>query len=245
MLHALKRSTVGHSAAKHEPVNAEFETLRTNLENVQKSLQTAVNEIDGAQKAYKKAATDAGKFSTTMHSLYPKDDETRELFKTTVDQVVDSVPKDLEGITEPNSKMRALERMVGAYLTEIKSLSADYPKLETARKDYAMYQAKVEKLGKKESDNDKQSRNMSKLEDAKAKYNSLLEGIIHRMKITYEKASLMFRASYAAYWIYQKAVLDILGKHFGPAMSYAAEHADSILQDATIAQTPPSPSTAK
>eukprot|EP00178_Gracilaria_changii_P025462 TRINITY_DN78446_c0_g1_i1.p1 TRINITY_DN78446_c0_g1~~TRINITY_DN78446_c0_g1_i1.p1 ORF type:complete len:245 (-),score=54.53 TRINITY_DN78446_c0_g1_i1:86-820(-) len=241
MFHALKRSTVGHSAAKNEPVNAEFETLRTNLDNVQKSLQTAMGDIDDAQKAYTKAAADAGKFSTTMHSLYPKDDETRELFKTTVDQVADVVPKDLETITEPASNVRALERMVSAYLTEIKTLSAEYPKLETARKDYAMYQAKVEKLGKKDSDNDKQSRNMGKLEDAKAKYNSMLEGIIHRMKITYEKASLMFRASYVAYWIYQKAVLEVIGKHFGPAMSYAADNVDGILQEVTTAQTPPSP----
>ncbi|CAN8067935.1 unnamed protein product [Agarophyton chilense] len=243
MLHALKRSTVGHSAAKNEPVNAEFETLRANLENIQKSLESAVSEIDGVQKAYKKAAADAGKFSTSLHSVYPNDDETRTLFKKSVDQVVDVIPRDLENIVQPASQVCTLERMVGAYLTEIKALTADYPKLDTARKDYAMYQAKVEKLGRKDSDNDKQSRNMSKLEDSKAKYNSLLEGIIHRMKTTSEKANLMFRAAYVAYWIYQKEVNAVFSEHFGPSMAYAAENVDGLLKEATELQTPPSPST--
>ncbi|PXF48179.1 hypothetical protein BWQ96_02131 [Gracilariopsis chorda] len=241
MLHALKRSTVGLSAAKHEPVNTEFENLKTNLDNVQKSLSTALSEIDGAQKAYKKAATDAGKFSTTLFNLYPNDDDTRVLFKTTLDQVVDVVPKDLEEAIEPTSQVRSLERVVSAYLTEIKSLAEEYPKLDTARRDYAMYQAKVDKLGKKDSDSDKQSRNMGKLEDSKAKYNSLLEGTLHRMKKTYEKAAIMFRASYIAYWIYQNSVHDILGKHFGPAMSYARLHADAVLLESGTASAPPSP----
>lgn len=243
MLHALKRNTVGLSAAKHEPVNTEFENLKANLDKIHKSLSSALSEVEGAQKAYRKAATDAGKFSTDLHNLYPNDDDTRALFKTTLDQVADVVPMQLEAAIEPTSQVRSLERVVGAYLTEIKSLSEEYPKLDTARRDYAMYQAKVDKLGKKDSDSDKQSRNMGKLEDSKAKYTSLLEGILHRMKKTCEKSGLMFRASFVAYWIYQNSVHDILGKHFGPAMSYARLHADAVLQEAGSASAPPSPTT--
>lgn len=241
MLHALKRNTVGHHAAKNEPVNPEFDGLKDKLEQVQKSLTTATLELNNAQKAYKNAASEATTFSTALHAMYPTDDEFREVLKTSVSEVADPIPKAMEEVLEPASKVRVIERMVNSYITEIKSVSQEYSKLENARKDYAMYQAKVGKLEKKDSANDKQSRNMSKLEDSKAKYNSLLEGTLHRMKSTHSKAKDMFRAAFVAYWLYQNAIHDILGKSFGPSMAYATLNADSIISSLERKQTPPSP----
>lgn len=230
MFHSLKRKTVGHSAAKHEPVNTEFDNLRQGLDNVSKALTAALADIDVAEKSWNTLSKSAAHFSSGLHSLYPKEDDLRTLFKKTLDEVESPLQKEMAVIAEPTSKVKGIERIVRAYLTEIKTLSAEYNKVNNARKDYAMYNTKVDKLGKKATESDKQSRNLDKLEDSKAKYESILGGTVHRMKSTYEKAPTMFRAAFVAYWLYHSQMSSAVGKHFKTSYNYANAHAEGLFK---------------
>lgn len=240
MFHSLKRKTVGHSAGKHEPGNTEFDNLKQGLDNVSKALTAALADIDTAEKSWKTLAKSAAHFSSGLHSLYPKEDDLRALFKTTLDEVEAPLQKEMDSVTEPTSKVKSIERIVRAYLTEIKTLAAEYNKVSNARKDYAMYNAKVDKLGKKTEQSDKQSRNLDKLEDSKAKYDSILGGTVHRMKSTYEKAPTMFRAAYVAYWLYHSQMSSSVTKHFKPSYTYSNAHAEGLFKlSESSAHVPP------
>lgn len=244
MLHSLKRKTVGHSAGKREPVNAEFDTLRQGLDNVSKALTAALADIDTAEKAFNTLTQSASHFSSGLHSLYPQDDDLRTLFKSTLDEVEGPLATEMAKVSEPTSKVKGIERVVRAYLTEVKTLSAEYHKVDIARKDYGMYQAKNDKLGKKTDQTDKQSRNLDKLETAKAKYTSILDGTVHRMKSTYEKAPKMFQAAYVAYWLYHSQMTASISKHFKSPSTYANAHADLLFKLSESASHTPEATTA-
>lgn len=231
MFQSFKRRTVGLSAARQQPINAEFDTHRNHLQNVAKSLTTALSEIDQAEAQWKELIKSNEHFSSSLHSLYPIEDDVRALFKSTLDSVQGVFPKEIADASSPTSQVRGIERMVKAYLTEIKTLSAEYPKVDHARRDYAMDQGKLEKLGKKEGgSNDKQTKALDKVEASKAQYTSILDGTVHRMKTTYEKAPTMFRAAYVAYWLYQNKVMTIIDKHLGHSQTYAKAHAESLFK---------------
>lgn len=209
-------------------MNAEFDHVRQSLDNVSKALTGALTDIDQAEKSWRTLVSSSEHFSSGLHSLYPQDDDVRNLFKKTIDDVGGPLTKEMADATDAKSKVKTIERMVRAYLTEIKTLAAEYSKVETARKDFAIYQTKVDKLGKKEAESSKQSRNLDKLENSRATYNSVLEGTTHRMKTTYEKAPTMFRAAYVAYWLYHSTMSSIVTKHFKPSFDYAKAHADHL-----------------
>lgn len=234
MLHAIKRKTVGAAAARHEPVNAEFDNLRQSLDNTSKALTAALEDIESAEKSWTSLVTSTTHFSSGMHTLYPQEDDMRTLFKKTLTEVEAPLPTEMTEMVEPKSKVKTIERMVRAYLTEIKLLTSEYPKVEAARKDFAMYQSKVDKLEKKEGVVDKQSRNLDKLETSKVSYDALLEGMLHRMKTTYEKAPTMFRAAYVAFWLYHSQMSALVERHYKPAFAYSNEHADNLF---SISQT--------
>eukprot|EP00177_Eucheuma_denticulatum_P007430 GFKZ01013524.1.p1 GENE.GFKZ01013524.1~~GFKZ01013524.1.p1 ORF type:complete len:244 (-),score=42.44 GFKZ01013524.1:630-1361(-) len=228
MLHALKRKTVGIAAARNEPVNAEFENIRQSLANVSKALNAALSDVDSAEKSWNTLVSNSTHFSAGLHSLYPEEDDLREIFKKTLENLEGPLSKEMATLNDPTSKVRGIERMVRAYLTEIKTLTAEYHKVEKARKDYVMYQNKVDKLGQKEGQSDKQSRNLDKLEAAKATYHSILDGTIHRMKSTYEKAPTMFRAAYVSYWLYQSQMTALVQDHFKESFTIAKSNTDSL-----------------
>lgn len=228
MFHSIKRATVGLAAGKHEPKNAEFENMRNKMENVNKALASALNDIEGAQKTWHAVVDSSDRFAASLHTLYPNEDQVRALFKSALDEVRGPIAEDMHAIVNPSSQVRSIERNVRAYLTEIKTLTAEYNKVENARKDYAMYQAKTEKLDKSSNGTDKQSRNLDKLESSRATYHSILDGTLHRMKTTYDKAPVMFRATHVAFWLYQSRMNDLLSKHFSNSFDYAAQNCDSL-----------------
>lgn len=116
------------------------------------------------------------------------------------------------------------------YLMEIKTLQGEYKKVDVARTDYGLYQDKVDKLEKKNSESDKQNRNLDKMEGARATYTSILDGMVHRMNSTYAKSSTMFRAAFVAYWLWQSRMNRIVGEHFQPAIAYATANEHTLFQ---------------
>lgn len=234
MLHSIKRKTFGRVTSKHQPVNAEFDTLSNNLENVQKALTAALDDIDTSDKAWKAVVSNTNEFSSRLHTLYPQDDDVRALFKASLD-VQDKIAPEIESVKDAKSKVKSIERMVRAYLIEIKTLTEEYSKVEKARRDYSLYQSKANKLSKKaQGDSDRQSKNLDKLEASKATYNSILLGAVHRMTSTFEKSPTMFRATFVAYWLYQSRFSGVISTNFARSFEYANTHADDVFN---IAQT--------
>lgn len=228
MLHALKRKTVGGIQARHEPKNAEFDNLRQRLDNVQKALTNSLDSASKAEKSWIGVTDSAQNFCEGLHSLYPQDDAVRILFKKTLDDA-SALQKEVKHGAEAASNVKSIERMVRGYLAEIKTLKTEYPRVEAARKDFGMYHRKVERLGSQNTKkDDKRRKFLDLLENSKATYDSILDGIIHRMRTTYDKSPTMFRAAYVAYWLSQLRIHSAVSRYYQPALAYAAENESNL-----------------
>jgi len=243
MMHKLKRNIVGGIQSRHEPKNAQFENAQQRLDNIERALTNALESIEKAEKSWNEVADSAGEFCDGLHSLYPADDEIRTLFKKTLDET-NALQLEVKAEPDISSNTQQIERVVRGYLTEIKTLKGEYPKVEVARKDFAMYQRKVDKLEHKEPGDEKKVKFLDLLEGARASYFSILEGIILRMNSTYDKSPTMFRAVYVAYWLAQRRVHDAVTKHFQPSILYASHNEAGLFKDikppAAIAPPPSS-----
>lgn len=228
MLHSIKRHTVGRHDAKQEPVNSGFETYRTNLENVRKALATSLDDIVKSETSWNVVVSNMEKFSSDLYTLYPQGDEMRPIFKSTVDEVVEPLSKEITEVTGPRAKISPIVRMIRAYLSEIDALTGEYGKVDKARKDYAMYTVKTDKLEQKDAETSKVSRNLDKKEEAKATYDSLLDGTLHRMKTTYEKCPTMFKAAHVAFWLYQDSTTKLLNEKCRTPFAYASVNCDTL-----------------
>ncbi len=227
MLHKLKRNVVGGLQARNEPKNAQFENAQQRLDNVERALTNALDSIDKAEKSWIAVADAAQDFCDGLHSLYPQDDNIRMLFKKTLDET-STLQKDVKTDSDASSDVKGIERVVRGYLSEIKTLKSEYPKVEVARRDYAMYQRKVDRMEHKDSQDEKKVKFLELLEGARATYYSILDGIIHRMNSTYDKSPTMFRAAFVAYWLCQRKVHGAVSEYFQPAIDYAGENESNL-----------------
>lgn len=227
MLHKIKRNVVGGLQARNEPKNAQFENAQQRLDNIERALTNALDSIDKAERSWVAVADAAQDFCDGLHSLYPQDDDIRALFKKTLDET-NSLDREVKTDPDVSSNIKTIERVVRGYLTEIKTLKGEYPKVEIARRDFAMYQRKVDKLEHKDAADDKKARFLELLEGARATYHSTLDGIIHRMNSTYDKSPTMFRAAYVAYWLTQRKEHAAVSLYFKPAIEYAADNETNL-----------------
>lgn len=227
MLHSFKRAVSGGIQARHEPKNAEFENAQQRLDNVERALTNALDQIEKAERSWIAVADGARDFCDGLHSLYPQDDEIRTLFKKTLDQT-SALQDEVKTTPDVSSQVRSIERVVRGYLTEIKTLKGEYPKVETARKDFAIYQRKVDKMEHKDAQDEKKAKFLQLLEGGRATYFSILDGIIHRMNQTYDKSPTMFRAAFVAYWLCQGKVHAAVSQHFQPALAYAEQNQNDL-----------------
>ncbi len=234
MLHKIKRNVVGGLQSRHEPKNAEFETAQQRLENIERALTNALDSIEKAERSWERVADTASEFCDGLHSLYPLDDELRTLFKRTLDETA-ALQREVKAEADVGGNVQQIERVVRGYLTEIKTLKSEYPKVEIGRREYAMLQRKVDKLEHKDPADEKKMRNLDLLEGARATYFSILDGIIHRMNSTYNKSPTMFRAAFVAYWLTQRKVHGAVSQYFQPAINYASENEAGLFKNLSSA----------
>lgn len=228
MFHVIKRKTIGGIQSRGEPNSAEYTETKERLHEIQKGLNYALESIGTSRKAWTSISHQWPKFCENLQSLYSKNDRTQEVFKKSAEGAT-VVNKELvlkEGNTATNT--HSIELMVKGYLAEIQTLKPEYAKVEAARKDYAMCERKMSKLDVKSSKNGRKEKHMERLETVKAKYDSVLKGVTHRMNLAIDKADSMLRAIFVAYWMEQKNSIDTLMQNAAGPMEYAASNEDQV-----------------
>lgn len=233
MLHKVKRSVVGGLQARNEPKNAQFEATKQRLEGVEKSITTAVSSIEKVQRTWIPVADGAHEFSWALHSNYGFEDELRMPLKDALEET--SALERFVKAERPD--VVVLERVLRGYVTELRGLKSEYPKVEKARLNYAMASHKNDKLESKGAASDKKAKQLETLEGCRATYYSALDSSIHRMQTTLEKAPAMFRAAFIAYWLSQRDMYREVAARFEKAIEYADKNEHCIISDVTAAKT--------
>ena len=100
----------------------------------------------------------------------------------------------------------------------------DYKLVADAKREFELYNHKVEGLDKHNKEGDKKSRNLDKLESSRIAYDTALKGSMTKIDGAYAKAPSMFTAVYVAYWLHQARMQKMVDSHFKPSIHYAKSH---------------------
>lgn len=228
-MHKIKRCVVGGMQARHMPKNAQYENQRKRLDKTERALTHALDSIDAAKHLSVNVAEHNKEFCHGLTSVYPREDDMQTLIKKTMEDTT-ALEREVKITPDGSSSISAIELHIRAYLTEIKSLKGEYQNVEKSRRDYAMYQHKVDKLERKQAANDKKSRYLELFEGARATYDSVLDGVLHQLNSTLDKAPAVFESAYIAYWLTQGKVHSAMTLYCKPAIEYAIDNESKIVR---------------
>ncbi len=210
-MHKIKKRTA-QVTLKQTPENAEFNQLHSALENLAQYLKGSSKALNDCENSWSNVCNKQLQFAETFASRYPDNDVLREMGKQSAQAshtLIKTFTRRSEASDAPHWKIDAI---VHTYLDEISSLSSEYKKITPAYTEVARYSKKVSDLqqAKKPSD-EKVGRNLEKLEDAKRKYEDIMERLINQMKEVYGKRQIALKANYVAYWSSQLRAFDLVG----------------------------------
>lgn len=217
MMHKIKKAATTTKGTE----NAEFADFRGRLENLSSYLRESSSALNESERAWKEVCNRQKVFAEKFANRYPDKDQVRDFSKqsaTASQKLVKEFVLKVDGSTAPHWQVDAV---VQDYLSEISHVQTEYPTVADAMKEVTMYTKKVDDLqNAKKPDEAKIGRNMEKLEEAKAKYEEILDRVVENMKEVYNKRQVALKATYVAYWSSQLRAFNMLDESLEPTREF-------------------------
>lgn len=203
----------------------EFCNVKQKLANVATALDDCVAGLYTAENNWRAIYTGMKKFSHNFYTLYPSDDEVRRLGKATLKStqgLVDEVENDGNILDERMESIHVIDRVIKAYLAEIRTLQKEFKNVTSAKNDFSKAKNRLERYENgKRVDPDRRAVFADNLHDRERTYQCLLEGLTNRLASTYDKHSQVFQAAYVAYWLRVDYARDLMDRHLKSHREYA------------------------
>ena len=177
------------------------------------------------------------KFSHNFYTLYPSDDEVRQLGKTTL-KSTQNLLEEVENsqgtkviMDEKIENIHAIDRIIKAYLAEIRTLQKEFKNVSHSKHEFMKWKNKLERYeGGKKVDPDKRQFFAENVMEKERTYQCLLEGLTNRLASTYDKHSQVFQAAYVAYWLRVDYAREIMDRHLRTHREYAKRLEKSVVR---------------
>jgi len=227
-LHSVKKAAANMKASSM-PENAEFTSLKAQLDGLYKFLETNNNNIAELGSKWTALANDTKKMTENYASLYPETDAVKPAAKEASSAAAKSAGR-AAGI-ESGEKVGTIVKTIKKYLTELSALNPEYAKLADAKVEYEMYKSKTEGLeGAKKKDAEKIERNQGKTEAAKISYEGSLDSTVVRMKALWAKRGPVLKASLTAFWLAQSGHVAQLTEDLAVPTKFAADNEAAMVK---------------
>jgi hypothetical protein len=212
MMHKIKKAAATVTT-KTTPESAEYAEYVIKLSNLATYLKASSAALGESERSWKEVCNKQKAFADAFSNKYPDNDTVRGFAKNSAAKsqaLVKEFVLKTEGSTAAHHE---LDATVQEYLAEIAAVQEQYKEVTDLNTEMQMYAKKVADLSKaKKTDEAKTSRNMEKLEEAQASYDTKLEKIVGQMKVVYAKRGVALKATYVAYWSSQLRAFDLLSE---------------------------------
>lgn len=224
--------------------DAEFDKVKTQLNNVATALQACVDALKTVSDDYARLYSGVHKFANDFYSLYPTDDDVRRLGEATVGNA-EALKEDAQAraLDEPSvASVHAIDRHIRAYLTEIRNLQKEFKKVTSARIDYDVEVERLERAERRGADDGKISSIQDQLRTRKQIYDTTLSALTRRLASTYDKHGHVFQAAWTAYILKLDDGMALLDRHMKTHRAYAKKiHKDVLRVNPNAADPSPKP----
>lgn len=230
MMHKIKKAAA-HVTTKTTPESAEYAEYVIKLTNLATYLKASSAALQESERSWKDVCTKQKAFADAFSNKYPDKDQVRDFSKTSANKSQALVKEFVLKTEGSNAPHHDLDATVQAYLAEIAAVQEQYKEVTDLNTEMQMYEKKVTDLSKgKKIDETKTARNMEKLEEAKASYESKLETIVDQMKAVYAKRGVALKATYVAYWSSQLRAFDLLSEALVETRGFVSESVEPLRQ---------------
>lgn len=203
-LHAIKKRLSLITTRKkvlEDGLDAEFVTLRDQLDGIYKSLKVLSTQIRTSRQDWTQVAKHQGEFASKLASSLPQGGPVRNH----ASEVEDRIRHVYRRLIEEDGKGSAHEKLTSildSYESMIVAIREEYPKVNSAYNETLRYSKKTDKVERRKRDNhEKLNRNATKREAAENKYKDMLFDIIPRMKGLLAKHEAVFQCAHHAFWL--------------------------------------------
>lgn len=225
MMHKIKKAA--HTGKGAE--NAEFADYKNRLDNLATYLRSSSAALKESEQAWRDVCNRQRQFADTFANRYPDKDQVRDFSKRSA-QASQALVKEFVLKTDGSTAAHwQIDAVVQDYLAEIGEIAAEYKPITDAMKEVTMYNKKVDDLQTaKKPDETKIARNMEKLDDAKKSYEDILERVVEKMKIVYNKRQVALKATYVAYWSSQLRAFNLLDASLEPTREFVEGSVETL-----------------
>lgn len=236
MMHKIKKSAVSIKAGEQ---NAEFVDYKNRLDNLSGYLQSSSEALNVSEQSWKEVCNKQKLFAEQFANRYPDKDQVRDFGKRSAAASQLLVKEFVLKTEGSQAEHWQVDTVVQDYLTEIATVGAEYKAVSDQHKEVQMYTKKVDDLQKtKKPDEAKIGRNMEKLEDAKSKYDEVLDRVVECMKTVYNKRQVALKATYVAYWSSQLRAFKMLDVSLGQTREFVEGSLDEFKTLKITSMTP-------
>lgn len=212
--------------------DAEFDKVKTQLNNVATALQACVDSLKTVSDDYTRLYDGVHKFANDFYSLYPTDDDVRRLGETTVTDA-DALRQDARdrALDDPGiASVHAIDRHIRAYLSEIRNLQKEFKKVTSARIDYDVEVERLERAERRGFDDSKIMAIQDQVKTRKQIYDTTLAALTRRLASTYDKHAHVFQAAWTAYILKLDDGMSLLDRHIKTHRAYAKKIQNDVLR---------------
>lgn len=212
----------------------QFQKVKVQLANVATALEACTAGLETITSDYTRLYKGISQFATDFYSLYPSEDGVRKLGKATVESA-ESLIQDVENraLDSPElASIHAIDRQIKAYLSEIRTMQAEFKKVAAARHDWETAHSRLERTQarNKPGDEDRRAWLADQTQERRVVYETMLDSLTRRLASTYNKHSQVFQAAWTAYILRLEDGKNMLEVHMRSHRSYAKRLEKDVLR---------------
>lgn len=184
-------------------ISAGYGLEKSTMLRQKRALLQVLNYIESAKTAWMDNFAVQKNFSEHIASEALRSGEVRSRAERDVNDLR-RLQKDLMAEKTSAKPHSRIQGHIRTYVNEIESIEKELKSIENRFAEVQRYEKKVARLTGKGLDDEKTRRNVTKLENMRADFQSGVDGMVQRMKITNDKYDAVLQCGQHAFWLVQQ-----------------------------------------
>lgn len=200
---ALNKATTTKSQL-NSGLNQEFVDTRRRLDDINGAIKRLSKSISVSRQSWTAVARQQRDFTQSLSNSFPQSGEVQS-YAAEVAQNLRDVQKEIVRSDAKEAPHQQIVSVLDQYLEVLKSIQAEYNKVEEIYTEKVHYQKKVDRLEKKSNSNrkhaDKLTRNVEKLDTAQKGLDEKVAAILERMRSAFQKHEAVLQCAHHSFWM--------------------------------------------
>lgn len=214
---------------------AEYTAAKQTMVRQKAAVAKAVEMVESAKKNWTQVFETEKDFAEHILTETAVDGS---LYATATESVegVRNLQKEIAISEAPDSHSVRMIGVAKGFLAEIESIEKEIPDVNTSYTEKARYEKKMGKLQKNDGKTEKKSKNLDKLENVRAVFDSKMDGIVERIKKANARYEEVLRCVHGAFWMGEGRYMGMVDRNTSSVRGVVDVQKDDIVKPDSAAK---------